>query len=227
MTTSLRQYSFIDHLVMQLDQGIRTVFAPAIEARKNPAAIGGANVEHVGWAKESVSFNDRRAHQLSSRLMRVNHAGEISAQALYHAQALTAKSPQVALAMQQAAAEENDHLAWCEQRLKELDEHTSYLNPLWYMGSFMMGICAGLAGDKWNLGFLAETERQVVNHLDKHLAELPLDDQKSRLILEQMREDEAHHATTACTAGAAELPVVIKKMMRGFSKVMTQTAYWI
>lgn len=210
-----RQYSPFDRLLIHLDESIRTVFAPATPTRANPAE---------GVVPAELSAQECRK---SAALMRVNHAGEISAQALYHAQALTAKSPSVAHAMQQAAIEENDHLAWCAQRVQELESHTSFLNPLWYIGAFTMGVCAGLAGDKWNLGFLAETERQVVDHLDQHLERLPQADKKSQQILMQMREDEAHHATTACTAGAAELPLPIKVLMRGFSKVMTRVAYWV
>jgi len=213
--TNKRQYSPLDRLLIQLDQGIRTISTPATATRVNPAK----NIEPT-----PLSAPEK---QCSIALMRINHAGEVSAQALYHAQALTAKSAAVRQAMQQAALEENDHLAWCEQRIQVLNGRTSYLNPLWYVGSFAIGVCAGLAGDQWNLGFLAETERQVVQHLDRHLARLPTTDQKSRQILIQMREDEAHHATTACTAGAAKLPWLIKIMMRGFSKIMTSTAYWI
>ncbi len=200
---------------MQFDQGLRTVASKAIPTRPNPA-------QHT---QQPVLKKDAR--QLSIALMRVNHAGEISAQALYHAQALTAHAPKVRDAMRQAGLEENDHLAWCEQRLQALNGHTSYLNPCWYWGSFAIGVCAGLAGDQWSLGFLAETERQVVNHLDQHLTQLPTQDIASRQILQKMREDEAHHATTALTAGAKELPYFIKIVMRCFSHIMTKTAYWV
>lgn len=210
----MRHYSFLDRCLIQLDTGLRTVFARAIAERNYPAQV-----------EEPTLSNSQREHSI--RLMRINHSGEISAQALYHAQALTARSLPVRQAMQQAALEENDHLAWCEQRLQELGGRSSYLNPLWYLGSFAIGVCAGVAGDVWNLGFLAETERQVVNHLDQHLSTLSNEDLKSRQILQQMREDEAHHATTAWTAGAVELPAPIKIAMRGFSKVMISTAYWI
>lgn len=215
MTHNKRHYSFLDRMLMHLDQGVRTVFAPATTTRIYPALT-----------TEVSTLSDTESRQ-SAAFMRVNHAGEISAQALYHAQALTARSNKVRQAMQQAALEENDHLAWCEKRLQKLDAHPSYLNPLWYVGSFAIGICAGLAGDKWNLGFLAETERQVVTHLDQHLKKLPQADTESYSVLKQMREDEAYHATTAHTAGAAELPFVVKIAMRGFSKVMTSTAYWV
>lgn len=211
--THSRHYSPLDRCLIQLDSSLRTIFAKAAAERENPA-------QHI----TEPSLTAEQCRQ-SSALMRVNHAGEVSAQALYHAQALTARSPLVKHAMQQAALEENDHLAWCEQRLHELGGRTSYLNPLWYMGSFAIGICAGLAGDHWNLGFLAETERQVVKHLDDHLERLPAVDIKTQHILTQMRADEAHHATTAWTAGAVELPPLVKKVMGIFSKVMTRTAY--
>ena len=159
--------------------------------------------------------------------MRINHSGEVSAQALYHAQALTAQSVQVKQAMQQAAEEENDHLAWCAERLQQLSTRPSYLNPLWYMGSFAIGVCAGYKGDKWNLGFLAETERQVVKHLSQHQKILPQQDTKSHAIIEQMLIDESEHATTATNNGAASLPLPIKWLMRGMSRVMTKTTYWL
>jgi ubiquinone biosynthesis monooxygenase Coq7 len=159
--------------------------------------------------------------------MRVNHAGEISAQALYQGQALTAKLPDVRDKMEQAAEEEFDHLNWCQSRLSELDSHTSVLNPAWYAGSFVIGALAGAAGDKWSLGFVAETEHQVVRHLDEHLEKLPAQDARSRAILERMKYDEAQHATVALQSGGAKLPFVVKKLMQLTSKVMTRTAYWI
>jgi ubiquinone biosynthesis monooxygenase Coq7 len=159
--------------------------------------------------------------------MRVNHAGEISAQALYQAQALTARSAATRTSMKQAAEEENDHLAWCAQRLEELGGHISHLSSIWYLGSFAIGTLAGLAGDKWSLGFLAETEEQVVRHLEAHLENLPSEDHKSRKIVSQMRADESEHATMAVEIGAVALPKPIKKMMALFSKVMTKTAYWV
>lgn len=143
--------------------------------------------------------------------MRVNHAGEVCAQALYRGQALTAKLVEVRAQMAEAAAEEIDHLAWCEERLRELDSRPTVLNPFWYLGSLMLGMAAGLAGDRWSLGFVAETERQVSQHLQKHLQKLPAQDNKTKLILERMHEDEAYHADMAMAAGAAELPDFIKK----------------
>ena len=199
---------------MHLDTGLRTVFGrPRVTERSNPAE-NIADTELTQAEKE-----------LAGRLMRINHAGEVAAQGLYEGQALTARLPDVRDKMERAAMEENDHLAWCESRINELGSHKSLLNPLWYGGSLAIGAIAGLAGDKWSLGFVTETERQVVRHLDSHLAQLSDKDQKSRAILEQMKEDEGHHATTALHAGGAELPTPIKKLMALTSKVMTKTAF--
>jgi len=159
--------------------------------------------------------------------MRINHSGEVSAQALYQGQALTSKNKEVKEKLQQAAIEENDHLNWTKKRIHELGSHTSLLNPLWYGGSFAIGAFAGAIGDKWNMGFLAETEHQVVEHLESHLNTLPGGDLRSRAILEQMKTDEAKHATTAIENGAAELPPPVKKLMAAMSKVMTSTTYYI
>ena len=159
--------------------------------------------------------------------MRINHAGEVAAQGLYQGQALTAKLPEVREKMERAALEENDHLAWCKQRTTELGTHTSLLDPLWFTGSAAIGAVAGILGDKWSLGFVAETEHQVINHLDEHLSRLPAQDDKSRAILEQMRVDEGQHATVAIQAGGEALPPPVKKLMSLTSKVMTRTAYWI
>lgn len=214
MTT--RPYSPIDRFIHGLDQALRTTLGPAPEpSRPNPAAA---------QAEAELTATER---ELAGRLMRINHAGEISAQALYQGQALTARLPTVRNKMEQAADEENDHLAWTAERIGELDTHTSVVAPLWYAGSFAIGALAGIAGDKWSLGFVAETEHQVVRHLDAHLALLPEQDAKSRAILEQMRTDEAHHATTAIAAGAAELPAPVKSLMALTSKIMTRTAYWV
>lgn len=209
-----RNYTAIDQLMLHIDTGMRTLFGrPQATERPNPAAER---------ADTELSAQEKRH---AAGLMRVNHAGEVAAQGLYEGQALTARLPEIKEKMAQAAQEENDHLAWCEQRITELGQHKSLLNPVWYGGSLTIGAVAGLAGDKWSLGFVAETERQVVNHLDEHLEQLPEQDSKSRAILEQMKEDEQHHATTAVEAGGAELPEVIKKLMRLTSKVMTKTAY--
>ena len=165
--------------------------------------------------------------QLAIRLMRVNHAGEVAAQALYHGQALTAKSPSVRQAMTQSAIEENDHLVWCQQRVTELGGHTSILNPFWYASSYALGVIAGQIGDKWSLGFVAETEAQVVKHIEEHLENLGQNDNKSRAILEQMKIDEAHHGTVAIEAGGIKLPTPIKLAMSLISKVMTTSSYRI
>jgi ubiquinone biosynthesis monooxygenase Coq7 len=213
---SVRTLSLMDRLIIDFDRGFRTIFGgAATTGRRNPAAAAG----------ETPLTAFERRH--SAGLMRVNHAGEVAAQALYYGQALTARREDVREALDKAAREENDHLAWCEQRLCELDSRNSYLDPLWYLGSLAIGAVTGLIGDKWNLGFLAETERQVVVHLDSHLVRLTARDHRSRAIIEQMREDEGRHATAAVRAGGASLPVPIRKLMHGTSKVMTTTAYWI
>jgi ubiquinone biosynthesis monooxygenase Coq7 len=211
-----RSISLLDRLIGQFDQALHTVFGPApISARDNPA---------TGKSDPELTASER---ELSGRLMRINHVGEICAQALYQGQALTARLPEVRGKMEQAAQEENDHLAWTEQRIRELGSHVSYLNPLWYAGSFALGALAGAVGDKWSLGFVAETEKQVVNHLTGHLVQLPAADEKSRAILEQMRDDEGRHATVAIESGATALPEPVKQGMQCASKVMTRTAYWI
>lgn len=174
---------------------------------------------------EAALSDAERKH--SAGLLRVDHAGEVAAQALYQGQALTARSEQNRSLLDHAAEEENDHLAWCEQRLGELGAKTSLLNPLWYGGSFTIGALAGVLGDRWSLGFLAETERQVVAHLESHLDSLPEADAKSRVILERMWEDEGTHADSAIDAGGAELPKPVKRAMRVLSRVMTRTAYWV
>lgn len=211
-----RQYSPLDHLIGAVDIGLRTVFgAPKLTERPNPA---------VGIDDGALS---EQARELAGRLMRINHAGEVSAQGLYAGQALTARLPNIRDKMERAALEENDHLEWCETRAKELGTHVSHLNPLWYAGSLAIGATAGLIGDKWSLGFVVETEKQVVRHLDEHLHRLSPEDHRSRAILEQMRVDEAHHATTALHAGGAALPAPVKLMMKLTAKVMTKTAYWV
>ena len=213
---SQRHYSGLDHLLMGVDVGIRTLLGqPKVTERANPAH---------GKTEAELSGSER---QLAGRLMRINHAGEVAAQGLYQGQALTARLPQVRQQMERAALEENDHLDWCEKRAKELGTHVSILNPAWYAGSAAIGALAGLAGDKWSLGFVAETEKQVVKHLEEHLEQLPEHDDKSRAILEQMKEDEGHHATVAVEAGGAELPYPVKKLMGLTSKIMTRTAFWL
>lgn len=211
-----RDYTPFDHLITNFDQALRTIFGqPLVTGRADPS-------DRV--TEQTLSTGER---QESARFMRINHTGEVCAQALYQGQALTAKLDAVRSSMEQAAREENDHLAWCERRTVALGGHTSYLNPLFYAGSFALGALAGMLGDKWSLGFVAETERQVVTHLEDHLTRMAPQDQKSRAILEQMKLDELHHGTTASEAGGAELPVPVKRLMQAMSKVMTGTTYWI
>lgn len=213
---SQRSYTLIDKFCLQFDQALRVVTGQTSPVtREDPAATVEDNVL------------DKKQQNLSAALMRVNHVGEVCAQALYQGQAFTAKSEQIKIAMQQAAAEENDHLAWCGQRLIELQSHPSYLNPVWYSGAFLIGAVAGLIGDRWSLGFVVETERQVEAHLANHLQKLPEKDSKSRAVLLQMKIDEAKHADLAVANGAAELPSWIKALMRLKAKIMTTTAYWI
>jgi len=212
-----RHYSVLDHGIIALDVVLENLSKskPRREKRPYPAA-----------SHPQPNLDETEREHVAG-LMRVNHAGEIAAQALYKAQSLTARDEELKNAMQQSADEEIDHLEWCESRLKELGDHTSYLEPVWYLGSFGIGAVVGCFGDKWNLGFLAETEYQVVRHLDVHLEQLPEKDDRSRSILKQMREDELHHATIAETAGAKTLPEGVKKIMKLTSKIMTKTAYRI
>lgn len=211
-----RHYTPVDHLLINADLALRTLFGrPRVTERANPAA---------GLHEADLS-EDQRRHV--GRLMRINHTGEVCAQALYQGQALTARLPETRERLERSAREENDHLAWCEERLDELGSRKSLLNPLWYAASFGLGALAGLAGDKWSLGFVLETERQVEDHLDAHLAEIPLQDARSRAILEQMKADEIHHAQVARAAGGVELPAPARAAMRLASRLMTRSVYWI
>ncbi|MCO8044191.1 2-polyprenyl-3-methyl-6-methoxy-1,4-benzoquinone monooxygenase [Acinetobacter bohemicus] len=211
----MRQYTGVDKLIHSFDQALRSLVPGSTSAqRENPAQS----------VETQLTVSDARH---VAGLMRVNHSGEVCAQALYHGQALTAKLPNVRREMQQAAIEEQDHLAWCEDRLKELDSHTSLLNPVWYGLSFGMGAIAGIAGDKYSLGFVAETERQVSIHLQHHIRQLPAQDERSRRILQQMNEDELHHRDTALAAGGVDLPAPVRMTMTAISKLMTQTSYYI
>ena len=211
-----RNYKPADLLLIGIDQALRTLFGrPQVTERPNPA-------QDLSESEMSVDERD-----LAGRLMRINHTGEVCAQALYQGQAMTAKLPEIRNSMERAAQEENDHLDWCEKRLSELDNRKSLLNPLWYAGSFAIGAVAGFAGDKWSLGFVAETEHQVEDHLNEHLRQLPVQDEKSRRILEQMKVDEIHHATVALEAGGANLPMPIKLAMKLTSKIMTKTVYYL
>jgi 3-demethoxyubiquinol 3-hydroxylase len=211
--------NIVDRFISEIDAGLRTAFAPAYAERPLPSG-----------ATETASHNappDAAAREESIRLMRVNHAGEVSAQALYQGQALVAKTPETRSVLENAAREERDHLAWCESRLNELGGAVSRLNPLFYAGSFALGVASGVLGDKWSMGFLVETERQVEAHLSDHLGRLPENDSKSRRILEAMREDEIHHGQTGIEHGAAKLPAPVQSAMKLVSKLMTRSAYWV
>jgi ubiquinone biosynthesis monooxygenase Coq7 len=205
----------IDELIPGFDRALRTFSGGSTTSRPYPAE---------GRTDPELSEAER-AH--AAGLMRVNHTGEICAQALYSGQALTSSNSELKHKLDQAAREETEHLAWTESRLRELRSHRSLLNPVWYAGSFAIGAAAGLAGDRWNLGFLSETERQVEQHLAGHLDRLPPEDERSRAIVDQMRIDEGGHAQMAEDAGAARLPLPIRLLMRATAKVMTSTAYRI
>jgi ubiquinone biosynthesis monooxygenase Coq7 len=222
--------SFTDRALSTADTALRTVFAapqasrpvPLSPSPKSPAVAGvGVGVESVE-SRAGLSEADRR---LSGALMRVNHVGEVCAQALYQAQALTARSPQMREQMLAAAREETDHLAWTQARLRELNDRPSWLNPLWYAGAFAIGLVAGRLGDAASLGFVVETERQVEAHLASHLERLPAGDAASRAIVEQMKQDEARHADEALAAGAAPMPEPVKWLMQASARVMTTVAH--
>ena len=211
-----RQLTPVDRLLASVDSFLKTVTtAPTHATRQSPAR----NVD------DRPMTASEKSHAAS--LMRVNHAGEIAAQGLYQGHAAVARDPDIRGQMQGAADEERDHLAWCEERLKELGSAPSRLSPVWYGGAFVMGAASGILGDRWSLGFIEETERQVVQHLTGHLDRLPADDAKSRAIVHQMRDEEALHGANAKDAGAAELPTRIRRMMRLTAKIMTGTAYWL
>lgn len=203
----------MDRLIIEFDKALRTVFATAPTGRRRPGAE---------QPEPELSEQERRH---AAALMRVNHCGEICAQALYQGQALTSRNPATREAMAHAAWQETEHLNWTETRIEELGGRKSLLNPFWYLGSLAIGVAAGVLGDDWNLGFLAETERQVESHLDSHLVSLPDRDVRSREIVAQMRADEITHADTAVALGGRGLPVPVKWAMQAMSKVMTGTAY--
>ena len=206
----------IDRFIMEFDTALRSVVGGAHAHRPTP-----------GSDAQSTSLLDAKEREHAAGLMRINHVGEVCAQALYQSQKLVARNPEIQQMLEHSGQEEMDHLAWCETRLQELGSHTSYLNPIWYAGSFAIGLVAGLAGDKWSLGFVAETEKQVENHLESHLEKLPAEDQRSRAIVDQMRIDEIDHGQAAISAGGADLPELVKRLMQTISKVMTTTAYKI
>ena len=208
--------ALIDRFIVEFDTALRSV-------------VGGAHAHRPTPGSDALlaSLLDAKEREHAAGLMRVNHVGEVCAQALYQSQKLVARNPEIRQMLDHSGQEEMDHLAWCETRLQELGSHTSYLNPIWYAGSFAIGLVAGLAGDKWSLGFVAETEKQVENHLESHLEKLPAEDQRSRAIVSQMRIDEIEHGQAAIAAGGTVLPEPVKNLMQAISKVMTTTAYKI
>jgi ubiquinone biosynthesis monooxygenase Coq7 len=203
----------LDDLIVGFDRALRTLSGVAASGRANPAA---------GMPEPELTADERRH---AAGLMRVNHTGEVCAQALYQAQALTARDGAIRHRLAHAAREEEEHLAWTQQRLAELNDRPSLVNPLWYAGSFAIGLAAGLTGDRTNLGFVVETERQVEEHLSGHMDRLPAGDVKSRAIVAAMRDDEMRHGATARDAGAADLPWLARALMRGTARLMTVTAY--
>lgn len=205
----------LDSAIAAVDRALRAVFAPAVAGRPAPGSLEPA---------EGLSPGERRE---SAALMRVNHSGELAAQALYHGQALIARSEATRTMLLEAARSESDHLAWCETRLRELGARPSLLNPLWYAGSFAIGALAALVGDRASLGFVVETERQVEGHLGEHLGRLPPGDARSRAILEAMRAEEIAHGASAAAAGGSRLPAPVSALMRRAARLMTGTAYWI
>lgn len=202
-----------DQLLTSVDRALRALLAPARASRPTPGSPG--------------TIDDPAQRRRTAGLMRVNHAGEIAAQGLYHGQALVARNQGTRALLEQAAREEADHLAWCEQRLRELHDRPSLLDPFWYAGSFAIGALAGLAGDRHSLGFVAETERQVERHLDGHMEQIPAEDARTRAIVEQMRADEQAHGQLATGAGGTTLPRPVQRLMQAAARVMTGTARWI
>lgn len=214
----MRNYTLIDQLCLKADTLLRTLtgqMLPENNLRETPAK---------DMAEPELSQTEKKH---VAGLMRINYAGEVCAQALYQGQALTTKNLQLKQTLTQAGLEEQDHLYWCQHRIQDLNNHVSLLNPLWYGGSFILGMIAGRCGDQWNLGFLAETEHQVTEHLNDHLTKLPQQDDKTKAVLMKMRDEEAQHAAVAEQEGAAPLPSVIQTAMRFTAKIMTKTAYWV
>ncbi len=210
----MKPFSLIDRFIIEIEHSLRTCHVKP----------GGGKRPYPG-AQQPLPELDESESQHIAGLMRVNNAGEVAAQGLYRGQALTARNPAIKQDMLEAAAEENEHLNWCQTRLSEIGARRSLLDPVWYWGSFTIGATAGLIGDQWSLGFVEETEKQVTRHLEAHLQQLPLQDQRSQAILESMKQDETRHAINAHKAGAAKLPVLVQRAMTAVSKVMTFSAY--
>lgn len=211
----IRRLSIFDHLLTQVNDALTTLVSETLHARENPA-------ENIPEANLSVAEK-----QKSANLMRINHTGEVCAQALYRGQLAISRDEKTRAMLQHSCAEETDHLAWTKQRVLELHSHTSYLNLFFYGNAFAMGVMAGLWGDRWSLGFVEETEIQVAKHLQNHLEKLPTHDVKSRAIISKMRDEEIQHEAAAVHAGAVELPFMIKKLMGWHAHVMTTVAYWM
>jgi ubiquinone biosynthesis monooxygenase Coq7 len=216
----------LDEVISEFDRGLRSMTGVSRMSRPIPeSTMSGPDAQGDVLSEESQLTEKERAH--SAGLMRVNHVGEVCAQALYQAQKLATNSPELKAGFERAAREEEDHLAWTSTRLKDLESRPSLLNPLWYAGALAIGFVAGRFGDRASLGFMAETERQVEQHLDGHMKTLPVNDHASRAIVEQMRLDESAHAAAAIGAGGSEVPFPVRALMRAASKVMTRTAYYI
>ncbi len=215
----MRHFSFPDRLISSLDTALKTL-SGQVQGTARP-------FPHAGQQKKEEPQLTEQEQRRCAQLMRINHSGEVCAQALYQGQALTARNAQIAQHLRQAATEENDHLQWCQQRLKQLNSHTSLLNPFWYLGSFSLGVLMGLAGDAWNLGFLSETEHQVSEHLAQHLEQLPEHDEASRALIHQMQLDELAHAHMAENLGGKPLPRPIKNAMTGMAFLMKATSRWL
>jgi ubiquinone biosynthesis monooxygenase Coq7 len=213
---SARNWSLLDRCLNELDTALRVVALPSRAQRPNPAG-----------PEVTSGLEDAGDRALAAGLMRVNHAGEVAAQALYRGQALVARNDRLRQELLRAADEEHDHLAWCEERVRALGSHTSRLNPIWYGGSFVLGVAAGLVGDRVSLGFLAETEQQVTAHLDGHLQRLPAEDTASRAIVARMRDEEVTHGTAARDRGGVPLPTPVRRAMTLASRVMTTVARWV
>jgi len=226
MDNDFRQTTIADRFIGELDRALNNIFCKQRSSRPYPAQMldCGSDEGHAESETKATTELSNEQKKKAASLMRVNHAGEMAAQALYQGQSLTARDPSLSDKLKHASLEEADHLNWCRNRLEELGEKPSLFDPLWYAGSFSIGMAAGIAGDRWNLGFLAETEHQVVRHLQDHLERLPENDARSRAIVEQMKIDEQGHADLAEHLGAAELPKPVKNMMQLTSKVMTTLA---